>query len=750
MPEIDVTLPDNSVMTINAPEGASDSDVLAYAKQQWDKIVAYENSKPKRESRKDWVESGDLPDKFPGKKEQARLRGAALPSPMKGFLDVMQGPTLGFMDELVGAGKAVTGLFGDKSIAENYREGRDIVRGANESYEKEMSPWARYPTQIAASLPLLAASKAKQATTFLPKLWQGTKLGAGYGLASGFGGSKGDIVESPDKVAEDTVFSGMMGGVLGLGSTALLNTVPNAATWLYDAAKGRLPYINAGNIARDVFGPAKDKALQILQSATGNKNVGQVIAEQGGVGRDEILALAKVAQSKGNPNQINAMKSAQEEAKRRLLAKVAGAETQEGSIAAQKAAKDALNAEIDPLRVSGSEAANKVTQTYEFLKRQTSGLRDAAAKSVEDVRRFTGAGQRATERANTTYPNPWMPRTAGKFTYIGELAEKADDVATKSASDSLLLGDAARFAEMKLGSLEAHGLSRLNSEPLFAKINALATARGDRANPVITGTLEKFKRYLVDNKLIDKNGNIDAYDLHGIRKNLNSIVDSLYPNADKPLKDRAASVLAQLKPTIDEGLKKAGGHDLIKYFDAFSRGMHRINKMKLGAEAQKLTDDNLVSLVKGDKPELIESVFGPGKFSFSGEMGRTAKPLKEAARRIEADKLIESRGGSDAAMHSLGDILERDMIGFRFPAYLDVKAATANKALSYFENMLNQKTRNVLMEGMQSPRKMVGLLNTLSTAEKNAAMKVINDPVFLRAIGISSGVGPGMLSGEDQ
>ena len=74
----------------------------------------------------------------------------------RGLASAMAGPTFGFFDEVAGAIRApVKAIQQGIPLGEAYRQGRDIVRGAAESYEKE-SPYLAAGGQIAASLPLMA------------------------------------------------------------------------------------------------------------------------------------------------------------------------------------------------------------------------------------------------------------------------------------------------------------------------------------------------------------------------------------------------------------------------------------------------------------------------------------------------------------------------------------------------------------------------------------------------------------------
>lgn len=155
-----------------------------------------------------------------GEKSPAYQAGGL--SSLRGLYSVLQGPTLGFADEI---GGAVVGgaraLMGNGGFKQNYESVRDYMRGAADR-ETADSPMMSAITRGVASAPLLAAK--------IPALLAGPGrmaqagnaaiAGAGFGAASGAGES---TAESLPGVGMDALKGGAMGGAT---STA---TVPAAA-----------------------------------------------------------------------------------------------------------------------------------------------------------------------------------------------------------------------------------------------------------------------------------------------------------------------------------------------------------------------------------------------------------------------------------------------------------------------------------------------------------------------------------------
>lgn len=181
------------------------------------------------------------------RKSPAYEAGAQKSNLEKGFLTAMQGPTMGFYDELSGAVTApYKAITEGKPLSQAYQEQRDVVRGAVGSYSQE-NPWASAGLQTAASIPTVmmsAPARVTQATSraiapvveaVSPKLAQlgryltqapeagnvmgmGQRMaqagtaGIGYGAVGGLGSSEGQTV---GEIASDVGKSAAIGGVVG-------------------------------------------------------------------------------------------------------------------------------------------------------------------------------------------------------------------------------------------------------------------------------------------------------------------------------------------------------------------------------------------------------------------------------------------------------------------------------------------------------------------------------------------------------
>lgn len=177
--------------------------------------------------------------------------GAQKSATEKAVLTAMQGPTLGFLDELAGAVAAPLLAYQQNiPLGQAYQQQRDVVRGATEPFMKER-PFTSAGLQTVASLPLAmsnltsraigaaatpvvsavqavaprvatnmqnigryltAAPAAGQTMGMGQRMAQAGTSGVGYGLVGGAGSSTGEDV---GQITQDALTSAAIGGVLG-------------------------------------------------------------------------------------------------------------------------------------------------------------------------------------------------------------------------------------------------------------------------------------------------------------------------------------------------------------------------------------------------------------------------------------------------------------------------------------------------------------------------------------------------------
>lgn len=244
----------------------------------------------------------------------------------KGFLTAMQGPTMGFYDELAGAIAApYKSIMEGKPLSQAYQEQRDIVRGATASYTKE-NPWISAGLQTAAAVPTMLLNAPSQVTgaitraatpvieSISPRIAQfgryltqppasgqvmgmGQRMaqagaaGVGYGAIGGAGTSEG---ETATDIGKDALINAALGGATGvvsqpvmgiLGATGrqIVSRVSDVKAEQYAQQK------IAEALLRDTPPDLLSSALSMSQARMGKLGPEARVADVGGANMRQLL-----------------------------------------------------------------------------------------------------------------------------------------------------------------------------------------------------------------------------------------------------------------------------------------------------------------------------------------------------------------------------------------------------------------------------------------------------------------------------
>lgn len=279
-----VTGPDGQVYRVNAPDDATDEQVMAYVQQNADKKSAM----------------GGGPVQ-PGLKEQ----GAKLPAAGRAFINVAQGPLFGFADELGGAVAAgvdkITGRNPGMSFGDLYARYRDVARGGSEQFQKD-HPVLAPAMQVAAAMGTgVGLARAAPAAPILAPTTAAGRIGAAAaaGGVSGAAGGAGDAESMAD------VPMGMLtGGALGAATGGALNAAGQGSGALGRNIVGRAANTRivqdrvrdtgfGGGVARGIANTADDLAMQrvAVALARDGRTPEQVAARMRTLGPDTPLAV---------------------------------------------------------------------------------------------------------------------------------------------------------------------------------------------------------------------------------------------------------------------------------------------------------------------------------------------------------------------------------------------------------------------------------------------------------------------------
>jgi hypothetical protein len=490
----------------------------------------------------------------------------------------------------------------------------------------------------------------------------------------------------------------------------------------------QIPKNKAADIARNALGPDLPEVLNALKAGQGKgMSAAQAAAD---INSPTFQALVDRATAR-DPRFLSALEKSQGDASLNALSKLAGGTTAADVRATTEQAKKNINTITGPMRDTALNRAN-LGKEVARLENMSAELGEQAAAKVQEVRRLMELGDIAAANARLGLIKRDLPVGLSKYTYSGELAEKAfGEWSNKAADASLDLGQGARFAEQAAGALRSVGIKPLEGEPLVRSLKAVANNPEFAGNDVLMGSLRNVSDDIA--KWTSSGGVIDARALDAIRKNsVNAAIQQLRPGMDATAqRNLAAGVLSRVKPVIDDAIETAGGSGYRDYLKQHAQMSQKIAEKQLTGEALRLwkqpNKDAFVRLVQNESPEVVEKILGPGKYNIAVELAEnTLAPLENEAAKVIRNANVKSQveGGQTA----LKELLLQNMSKFRLPSYLSAVAATTNKALNILETKIGTKTMDTLTKALQTPEGAAQLLETLPAAERTRVLQLISDP----------------------
>jgi len=250
-------------------------------------------------------------------------QGAQKSTTERAVLSALQGPTLGFYDELAGAVSApLLAYQQDIPLGQAYQQQRDVVRGATESFMKER-PFTSAGLQGVASIPLAmsnltsraigaaaapivsgvqavaprvaagmqsagrylaGAPAAGQTMGMGQRMAQAGASGVGYGLIGGAGSSTGEDIS---QITQDALTSAAIGGVLGPVTQPVMGVLGavgrQGMARVFDTAASRYAQQKVAEaLLRDTPPDLLQSALTMSQARMGKLGPEARIADVGG------------------------------------------------------------------------------------------------------------------------------------------------------------------------------------------------------------------------------------------------------------------------------------------------------------------------------------------------------------------------------------------------------------------------------------------------------------------------------------
>ena len=594
----------------------------------------------------------------------------------------------------------------------------------------------------------------------------GTVMGsaAGYGLGAGLM-RQADIAlgNRPEMTIGEGLEAGtrdlVMGAIFEAGGQVAAPYVEKALSmggrgvgWLFDTLTGQIGQQKAAKILKDALkldDVGLAKAIKEARSGSGELTAAQSIA-----GLNSPTTQALLAQMAGRkPSFRLSTAEAQEAARINQLAELAGASNQAGARDAQQLAKAELRNQLIPQLEVEMAAANTAGVLKPQLEAQAERMRALATQEADKVRRFSAAppgvikqepvvglvpaaeatvpaGTRLLEKGQQKSIELGRPVSTGRYTYEGQLAKRADEVAAQAAEGSLIFGEASRFATAAANSLEAHNLKPLKIDKVTGYIdNLLANPKLAPGSRDLVRLLTMTKNDLI--KWTNAGGIIDAWALDMIRKNLNANARKIAGTDPTAQKELAAKVNQSVVPVIVDAIEAAGGTGYRAYLDAYSQGLKAVSQKKMSAKALEMyqNDPNaFIKLVEGNNLKEIEKAFGTGSYDIVKQMSAKAvETFKGVASEVKRDVNIATQ--VKEGQQALRELLEANKSRFRFPNFAFNRTTTAaNETLDTLSEKLGKNVMDKLTRASQSGQDMARLLDTLPAVERNKVLRLLNNP----------------------
>ena len=513
----------------------------------------------------------------------------------------------------------------------------------------------------------------------------------------------------------------------------------------------QLPQQKAAKMAQAAMGADLPQVVNALRTATPTSSVAELTAK---IENPTWQALIQDARQK-DPQSLRKMRLTGEAESTNALAQLAGGATAAATRGTTEAAKNALTTITGPAREAALGRANlgKNVAAYES---EADQLARAAADKVEEVRFLERAKGVAAARVPVRTPSgerigqPLMP---GRYSYPADLAKQAENWSSQAATGSLDLGQGARFAQGAADAMRSVGIKPLEATPLVEKITAVLTnpKSGIPGNDVLEGAVKNVANDIA--KWTNSAGVVDVYALEAIRKNsVNAAIQQLRPGADATTqRNLAASVLAKIRPAIDDAIEAAGGAGWKDYLADYTKGMQKIAEKKLTGEALqmwKTNKDAFVRLVQNESPDVVEKILGKGNYNIATELAdSTLKVLETQAQKHLTQLSVKEQ--ATEGQKALSQLVAQQTSNFRFPSWLNFWTTAGNQAISELEKKIGAKSMKVLTEAAKNPQTMADLLERLPGAERNRVAQLLSNPQGLTqkltapvAIGVTNALAP--------
>lgn len=408
----------------------------------------------------------------------------------------------------------------------------------------------------------------------------------------------------------------------------------------------KMPTLKAAQIIREALGKDVDAARAAFAALPAqSKLLAEQVLIKAGIEPDTFFGLGKTVSEQINPTPFRETLESQAAAREARLAAAAGGVTATEQRSATELGRSGVTEATGPARDAALARANVAGETVPQAERIATLARQRANEINASgfVPRMRGLEERASEQARLMGDMPAIFPDMEGIQQTRGIAGAAGDRANRAMEAQIGLRDTARDMEDIVADLAAEGMAPLRVGPIVGQLRSMAGAPGTRADDLQRGTLTNLANKLEG--LANRDGVIDARDLYQIRKTgLNDIVDTLLGGRQPAsgTKERTASLLTSARQMIDDAIEGSGGAGWKDYLTRTRQGFETVNRQELaakGAQLNKENPDELIALMAGERPQMVEDIMGAGTRQYDIGGMALADPRRYLAMKQSADEL---------------------------------------------------------------------------------------------------------------
>jgi hypothetical protein len=543
---------------------------------------------------------------------------------------------------------------------------------------------------------------------------------------------------SEESYLSDKLFNmglgGIIGGAIPVASKVLkevkdyVSSLPITDANKMDAAR---KYIN------ELAGPRKNEVINAL------RNAGQIVTGSKPTSAEALAesptAIGLIKEQQRLASQIRTAPQFAERAKEQAAARKGELTSAFGTKEDLEAAQKLRTAETTPMRETALDQANvfgqnvprlqadvaqREAQLIENLRSQGMAatgeaqalVRESTAPQGAEILSATGRVINPLERqigAIAGMPMKFPDRYKGNYelakSLSGAVQEFADPIAQRKSELA--------FKQLQLKSVADEGFYPLSTSPLLSKIEQSLQKPGERANTLLTTSLDSLKTKL--NSLTDENGIINSLDLYQVRKEIGDDIRAFLTQRNQSFGAQATNVESTIKKILDDSINKASGTNLwSNYLEEFATHSKKINQMEVGQTLVDKLSLNLGDVEKAgvfanavdNASALIKRTTGVQRYNnlsefLTGDQIKSVESVRaDLARKQKAFEAGKQVRGQEPAAFASGE---------EIPTLLNAKISLAKSVLDYLKRGSQKDLDDLVSDLTLNPQKLADFLEVI-------------------------------------